>query len=370
MKTVMTISGTRPDFIRFSQIFRKLDESPDINHILVHTGQHYDVMLSDVFFDELEIRKPDYNLGCGAPGKEHFQLSSDITVAIIKLIREKNLSPDLILFLGDTNSVVCSVGLKKEGYRLGHIEAGMRSYDRQMLEEINRVVCDHCCDVHFVYHENYRQHLLDENIPEEGIHVVGNTIVEVCRPFADELLKKKKQGNFILMDIHRPENFKDRDRLAAIFTYANSCSRHYRVPVYMVSFGRTMEKIREFNLTPFNNGNYSIGPIIIPVNLMSYKVFLYVQYHSLFVISDSGTAQEEAPLLDTPVIVPRDYTERPESMAARCSFLLVGIKEGGYVWKASYRWLDDVIHNSTQRDVSWLGDGRTAERIVKIIEEE
>jgi len=356
VKTVITVTGTRPDFIRMKEVFRHLDESPKIKHILVHTGQHYDKMLSDVFFEELEIRKPDYNLGCGRPGKEHFELSGDITTAIIKLIRQENLYPDLILFLGDTNSVVCSVGLKKEGYFLGHIEAGMRSYDRRMLEEINRVVCDHCCDLHFVYHSDYAVNLLRESINPDGIHVVGNTIVEVCLPLIPKV--KTVTAAHIIMDIHRPENFNNPVRLRKIVAYAQNASYQYNVPVRMVSFGRTMQKLDEFGI--------DLG-CIQTVPLMSYKQFLEVQQNSLFVYSDSGTAQEEAALLGVPVIVPRDFTERPQSMEHDCSFLL-HIEQDGAV-EESFNWLDGCLHGIRMPNPVWLGFGDTASRIVKVIEE-
>jgi UDP-N-acetylglucosamine 2-epimerase (non-hydrolysing) len=215
-KTVITVTGIRPDFIRMSEIFKKLDEN--FNHILIHTGQHFDRLLSDVFFDELEIRKPDYNLEIGGMGKEHFHQSADLSVKLIELIRKKNLNPDIILFLGDSNSVTVSVPLKKEGYRIGHIEAGMRSYDKRMLEEINRVVCDHCSDYLFVYHENYKEKALREGIPEENIFVVGNTIVEVANKLGYNGPRKR---NTVLLDIHRPENFKYENRLRNIKKYTN-----------------------------------------------------------------------------------------------------------------------------------------------------
>jgi UDP-N-acetylglucosamine 2-epimerase (non-hydrolysing) len=355
MKRVMIVAGIRPDWVRLSAIIKKLDASDQIELCVVNTGQHYDKMLSDVFFDELEIRKPDYNLGCGAPGKEHFELSGDITNSIIYLIRAENLNPDLILFLGDTNSVVCAVGLKKEGYKLGHIEAGMRSYDRRMLEEINRTVCDHCCDVHFVYHEDYKQHLLDEGIDTWGIWVVGNTIVEACNPIMEGLQSGgPSRRDQIIMDIHRPENFKDKARLAQIIQYANDYCHLYNVPVRMVSFGRMLRALDDFDI--------ELGRIQL-VPLMSYKQFLGAQYHSLFVFSDSGTAQEEAPLLGTPVVVPRDFTERPQSMDANCSFML-GMEQASF--DESVRWLSE---DSVYMKTDWLGDGQTSSRIVKIIEE-
>jgi UDP-N-acetylglucosamine 2-epimerase (non-hydrolysing) len=160
MTTVMTVSGIRPDFIRFSEIFRKLDAHPNMDHVLVHTGQHFDKMLSGVFFEDLNIRKPDFYLSSGGLGKSHYEIVADATKGIIEqVIRRGGVKPDIILFLGDSNSVVASVGLKKEGFKIGHIEAGMRSYDRRMLEETNRIICDHCSDLLFTYHLDYAANL-------------------------------------------------------------------------------------------------------------------------------------------------------------------------------------------------------------------
>ena len=194
-KTVMTVSGIRPDFIRMSSIFKKLDEN--FNHILVHTGQHYDKLLSDVFFEELDIRKPDYTLETGQNGSTHYHQLSYLSVAIVELIKNKNLNPDIIIFLGDSNTVCASLPLRKEGYIIGHIEAGMRSFDKKMLEEINRTTCDHCSHILFVYHDEYKKYLYNENI-KDNVHVVGNTIVEVCKPFVQNISKRK---DMILMFI-------------------------------------------------------------------------------------------------------------------------------------------------------------------------
>lgn len=383
-KTVVTITGIRPDFIRMSKIFEKLDEN--FNHILIHSGQHYDKLLSDVFFDELAIRRPDYNLCIGREGREHFEQTADLSVSIIKLLRTQNIQPDIILFLGDSNSVCCAVQLKKEGYRIGHIEAGMRSYDRRMLEEINRVVCDHCSDMLFVYHEDYKKQAIAEGIPAENIFVVGNTIVEVASPIAEELKKKDKEAEFILADIHRPENFKYSARLQNIFDYLGFMTKFWCMPVKMLSFPRTIKAIEEFNIDMRD---------IELIPLMSYKDFMQAQYDCMFLVSDSGTAQEEAALLDTPVIVPRDFTERPQSITYKCSMMLdvmndgsaypqqeeyterygqfkVKVKNGwtgrvGY-WRESLHWLADVSLGK-KINPSWLGDGTTSDQIIKILNE-
>jgi len=374
-KTIVTISGIRPDFIRMSEVFKRLDSCRDINHILIHTGQHYDKMLSDVFFDELNIRKPDYNLEIGGPGKEHFHQAAEITVKVIELFRKEKFKPDLILFLGDSNSVTCAMSLRKEGYKIGHIEAGMRSYDKKMLEEINRTVCDHCSNYHFVYHENYKNNLVKENLDENNIFVVGNTIVEVVKPFAIEIKKIKKLSNQFILDIHRPENFLYKERLQNILLTANSLSNIEEIPCKMLKFNRTLKAIEEFKL--------DLDRIEL-VDLMSYKNYLKEVYNSRFIISDSGTAQEEPVFLDTPVIVPRDYTERPESVRANNSimFNVNGLYNDPIIENEDVSTnIDDIIDYlvsyHTGRfcyskeefiiDKYWLGDGLTSYGILNYI---
>jgi UDP-N-acetylglucosamine 2-epimerase (non-hydrolysing) len=354
-KTIITITGIRPDFIRMSKIFKALDEN--FNHILIHTGQHYDKLLSGVFFEDLKIREPDFNLSVGNSNREHFHQTSLISTRVIELLRKEKINPNLILFLGDSNSVVSAVDLKKEGYTIGHIEAGMRSGDKRMLEEINRTVCDHCSDYHFVYHANYKDKLLRENLPSQGIHVVGNTIVEACKGI--NLPEEKTKGH-ILLDIHRPENFKYPKRLKNIIEYANTCSKRYGLPIKMLDFKRTTNNVKDNNINLKN---------IKVIDLLPYKDFILEEYDSLFIISDSGTAQEEAALLKTPVIVPRDFTERPESVLNDCSFMIdVNTKPSNFQpnncsWDKSFAWIDS---NPSMKKM-WLGNGKTSERIITAI---
>tara|TARA_Y100000310_G_C20538866_1_gene742220 strand:- start:42 stop:1109 length:1068 start_codon:yes stop_codon:yes gene_type:complete len=347
-KTIVTVTGIRPDFIRMLNIFKLLDDN--FNHVLIHTGQHFDSLLSGVFFDELEIRPPDYNLSIGGPGKEHFHQTGELSTKLIELLRKEKIKPDIILFLGDSNSVTSAVPLKKEGYTIGHVEAGMRSGDKRMLEEINRTVCDHCSDYHFVYHEDYKQNLVRENLPAENIYVVGNTIVEVC----GTEFKRRKELNQIILDIHRPENFKYKTRLANILFYANLCMHKYKVPVKLLKFGRTMDYISKHNV--------SIGNVEL-VDLMPYKQYLKAQYDSLFLISDSGTGQEEPALLQTPVIVPRDYTERPQSMDNNCSVMINVNTPSNKTWSDSYKW----INSNPKINSSWLGTGQTSQMVCDIL---
>jgi len=354
MKTIVTVTGIRPDFIRMSEIFKKLDK--EFNHILIHTGQHYDDLLSGVFFEELKIRKPDYNLSIGGPGKEHFHQTANLSISLIELFREKSINPAIILFLGDSNSVVSSVALKKEGYKIGHIEAGMRSGDKRMLEEINRMVCDTCSDLLFVYHENYKEKLEKENIIE-GVHIVGNTIVEVAK----KLIKNRREfldepeNNQIILDIHRPENFNYKHRLKNIIEFTHWISAVYKLPVKMLEFGRTKNKIEEYGIDLRN---------IEVVPLMSYKNYMGAVYNSKFIISDSGTAQEEPAILNTPVLVPREYTERPESLECNCSMMINMEEEYNDDWYDSLKWLKNsknLMHSG------WLGNGMTSTKIIEIL---
>jgi UDP-N-acetylglucosamine 2-epimerase (non-hydrolysing) len=230
----------------------------------------------------------------------------------------------------------------------------MRSYDKRMLEEINRIVCDHCSDFLFVYHENYKIKSLKENIDEKSIFVVGNTIVEVVKDFIPNELKLNNQ---IILDIHRPENFKCKNRLENIIKYSNLVSENYNIPIYMLGFKRTLNYLSEFGI--------ELGKIQV-IDLQPFKNYLKLVYHSKFIISDSGTAQEEPALLDTPVIVPRDFTERPESIENNCSFMLDVNTLNNITWNESIDWLEN---NYKFKDINWLGNGKTSEYIINIIKE-
>lgn len=342
-KTILTITGIRPEFIRMSEIFKKLDK--EFNHIIIHTGQHYDHMLSGAFFNQ--GREPDFILESGKKSTNHYEQLSYLSLEIPKLLKNNSINPDLIVFLGDANTVAVSFPLKKEGYRICHIEAGMRSGDMRMLEEINRTVCDHCSDLFFVYHEDYKQNLVRENIDPSKIYVVGNTIVEPARKFK---FTEPKRNNMILMDIHRPENFNDKERLEKIIKFGNDCYDKYNLPVKLLYFKRLVDSLKNFDL--------KLGNIEM-IDLMPYEEYIEKVYHSKFLISDSGTGQEEPAMFGTRVIVPRDFTERPQSYNANCS---VQLKMG-----ENETYVHDWLKKELPMDVSWLGEGNTSELIKDII---
>lgn len=353
-KTVVTIVGIRPDLIRMAFVFKKLDEN--FNHIMIHTGQHYDKKLSDVFFEELHIRKPDYLLNTGKECKNHYEQLSYLSKEIPELFRQKKINPDIILFLGDSNTAAVSLPLKKEGYRIGHIEAGMRSYDKRMLEEINRMVCDICSDILFVYHSDYKDFLQKENITK-NVYVVGNTIVEPMNSISKTILEKPKKNSHILVDIHRPENTKYPLRLKNIIDFARKCSEKYGLPVKLLHFHQLKMTIDQENI--------SLGNIeMIP--LMSFSDYIQSVYDSRFIISDSGTGQEEPCMISTPVVVPRDFSERPQSFQGNCSIqYFVENPNDDQV----FEWIQKIEEGVLQMDRSWLGDGNTSESIINILKQ-
>lgn len=355
MKTVATVVGIRPDFIRMSEVFRLLDKN--YKHVLIHTGQHFTENMSDVFFSDLQIRPPDINLQIGRPGLEHYDQLALLAPKLVGAINK--IKPDITLFLGDSNSVCASLPLKKEGHRIGHIEAGMRSGDRRMLEEINRIVCDNCSDVHFVYHDNYKVKLIRENIPGKYVYVVGNTIKEVFLKNKDFIPFDAPTKDFILVDIHRPENFKYEDRLRAIIKYIRATADYYRHHVKWISFGRADQAIARLRNSCVEIDKYCSQFEFIPP--VSFKEFIALQYNANVVVSDSGTSQEETCLVGTKVVVPRDFTERPESVENNCSYLLKLNDPIIHSW--------NYIDDPTKPNTDWLGDGNTAANIVTGLED-
>lgn len=353
---IVTITGIRPDFIRMSKVFERLDKN--FNHIMIHTGQHYDDELSKIFFDELNIRKPDFTLNTGQSSKNHYEQLSYLSKSIIELIYKEDLTPDLILFLGDSNSALASLPLFKEGFKIGHIEGGMRSYDRRMPEEVNRVVCDYVSDLIFVYTPLYKQRLLQENKPKENIFVVGNTITEVVKEYMPIGIKSK---NYLVADIHRNENLKSIEHYNHILSYLEHLGKRFNMPVKLVRFNRGVKLIDEGNLLRDKKNIELVGPF-------GFLKFLELQYNSFGVISDSGTAQEECPLLGVPVAVPRKSTERPESIENKNSILVGEDRDQEVMTEETAQFFESYSVNNDQ--LKWLGDGKTSERIIEIINKE
>lgn len=340
--TVITVIGCRPDIIRYVATLNKLDRLPNVKHLIVHTGQHYDDLLSNVFFEELGVRSPDVNLGCGIGSNNHYEQLSKLSVSFPNWLVENNISVNdtIIIFLGDTNSVLASVPIKKMGYKIGRIECFMRSYDDRMLEEINRKVADHVSDLYLCYTEENKLIANKEGVTK-NIHVVGNTVLEPFNIIKDRVIIGEKSCNMILIDIHRPENTKYPDRVRMIINLGNKLASEYGVPVKMLYF-KSLDNVIKLN-------NINLG-VVEMTGLMGYIDYLKCIYNCVCLISDSGTAQEEACLLTTPCIVPRDYTERPQSYTYNCSMKYD--KKTNYLDVINY--INGVNDFTIPVDISWL----------------
>ena len=357
-KIIVTVAGIRPDLIRLAYLIKRLDNNPLFRHIFIWTGQHYQPELKDVFFRDLQIRLPDYTLHVGAPGRGHVEQLSVLQMELVGLLLKEDIRPDMVLLLGDSNSVLVCPVLKKMGWRIGHIEAGMRSGDGYMPEEINRIVCDHCSSLLFAYHANNVANLIREGIGVDKIYLVGNTIVEPVRQYLANSHSIAGRRTGILVDIHRDENIRSSSRLAAIVKHLMSLQDLLKEQVTWICFPRTMASLDEAGISVEKCGFSLVG-------LMSFVEYMDRQRRSVCLVSDSGTSQEEAALVGTPVIVPRSSTERPQSIEHGCSIMLDVFSPESYGCAVGY--VQNVMAGRIGPDICWLGDGRTSETIDGIL---
>jgi len=312
---VMTILGTRPEIIRLSHIIEKLDKH--CTHILVHTGQNFDKNLSDIFFNELQIRKPDYFLKVkGATSGE--QIAQILTETEKILTKER---PDKLLLLGDTNSSLSAIIAKRMGIPVIHMEAGNRCYDDRVPEEVNRRIIDHCSDLLLPYTERSRANLIREGIAGNRIFVTGNPILEVINHYKDRIeqsiiLDKLaiSKGRYFLVTLHRAENVDIESRLRQIVKGIISLQKNYDVPVICSLHPHTRDKIQNFNI--------KVDPQSIQFHEpFGFFDFIRLEQDAMCVLSDSGTVQEECCLFHVPTITIRDVTERPETLECGSNIL-------------------------------------------------
>lgn len=301
----MTIVGTRPEIIKLSEIIKKLDLYFD--HILVHTGQNYDVALNKVFFDELGLRTPDFNLGVVGENLGHTMgnvLSESYDVMV-------SAKPDAILVLGDTNSCLSVISAKRLKIPIFHMEAGNRCFDENLPEEINRRIVDHTSDVNLCYTEHARRYLNAEGVSKERTFVVGSPMKEVLdknsmkidnSKILSELNLKKEQ--YILLSAHREENIDNEENFIELMSAVNAMAEKYKMPVIYSTHPRS-EKIIEKRNFKFHSNVQNLKPF-------SFSDYNNLQKNAFCVVSDSGTIAEEASYFKFPAVSIRTSTERPE----------------------------------------------------------
>jgi len=351
------ILGTRPEIIKMSPVIKEL-EGRQVDYFILHTGQHYSYSLDELLFEQLKLPKAKYNLEVGSGS--HAEQTARILVGVEKVLQEE--SPDIVLVEGDTNSVLAgALAATKLHIEVGHVEAGLRSYDRQMPEEINRILTDHCSDYLFAPSEKARKTLLSEGIPEGKIFVTGNTIVDATH---QSLEIAEERGNsltalgikpkeYFLVTIHRQENVDNRARFSSILEGLNAVVTEFHLPVIYPIHPHSRKRMSEFNLEPRNI------TLISPVGFLG---FLALESSAKLILTDSGGVQEEACVLGVPCITLRDNTERPETIEID-SNILAGTSPSRIL---------ECARIMLSRQNTWanpFGDGRAAKRIVGTIME-
>jgi UDP-N-acetyl-L-fucosamine synthase len=307
---IMTFIGTRPEIIRLSRTMARLDEF--VNQVIVHTGQNYDYELNEIFFKELELRKPDYFLEVD---KSSLEASvGDIIKKSGTVLRKEK--PDAVLVLGDTNSCLAAYMAKRLHIPVFHMEAGNRCFDLNVPEEVNRRIIDHISDFNLVYTEHARRHLISEGLPHRRIYLTGSPMKEVLDYYIPKIKDAKSLDklslmakNFFLVSTHREENVDNPQNLSRILHILNQLAEDYKIPVIVSTHPRTrkkLEKITELQLNPLIR-------FLKPFGFLDYN---NLQMNALCVLSDSGTISEESSILNFPAISLRQSMERPEAQDA------------------------------------------------------
>lgn len=305
---VLTVLGTRPEIIRLSRVIEKLDALCD--HIVVHTGQNFDPNLSDVFFQQLRVRPPDYYLG--VTGDTFGQQVGKMLSAVDEvLVKEK---PDAMLILGDTNSGLCSFIAKRMGIPVFHMEAGNRCYDDRVPEEVNRRIIDHSSSILMPYTQRSKENLVREGIENNRIFVTGNPIKEVLDYYQSEIESSSiheqlgvEKGKFFLVTMHRAENVDIEERLISLSSALDLLQKEYNLPVICSLHPRTKNKMQKFGVGVNNDQIHFLAPL----GLFD---FVALEKSAFCVLSDSGTVQEECCIFHVPNVTIRDVTERPETI--------------------------------------------------------
>jgi len=351
---IALVLGTRPEIIKMAPVVYELKKK-GIRYDIIHSGQHYSYNLDKVFFEQLKIPKPRYRLevGSSSPGAQTARILEKTEKILLKT------KPDIVLVQGDTNTVLGgALAARRVGIKVGHVEAGLRSFDDTMPEETNRILTDHCSDYLFASTKVSQNNLLREGISRKKIFVTGNTIVDSVKrnlqnSYSDVLEKNKiEPKEFFVASLHRQENVDDPKRFANIIKGLKHIAKKYDIPVVYPIHPRSAKMAKKFGINL--DGLLTIQPI-------DYFSFLFLEKNARLVLTDSGGVQEESCILKTPCVTLRDNTERPETITANAN-ILAG---------ADSRKIALCVEKMLKRKIIWknpYGNGTAAKKIVHILQ--
>ena len=358
---VMTVVGTRPEIIRLSRVMSALDNSKAIEHIIVHTGQNYDYELNQIFFDDLQIRKPDYFLN--AAGVTATETIGKILINIDPLL--ELVKPDAFLVLGDTNSCLCAIPAKKRHIPIFHMEAGNRCFDQRVPEETNRKIVDHISDINMTYSDIAREYLLREGLSADRIIKTGSPMFEVLHHYLPSIkssnilerfqLERKK---YFVVSAHREENISSDSNFTGLVSSINLVAEKYNLPIIVSTHPRTRKMIEAKGINLHKNIQ-----LLKPLGFNDYNAF---QLNSKVVLSDSGTISEESSILNFPALNIRQAHERPEAME-EASVMMVGLNPDRILQGLIQLESQKIDDERTLRTVSDYSMPNVSEKVVRII---
>lgn len=359
MKKVISVVGARPNFMKVAPIHKAFQNYTNkVKHLICHTGQHYDEKMSKVFFEDLEMPYPDFYLGVGSGS--HAEQTANVMIAFEKVLLSEK--PDLIVVVGDVNSTVaCSLVAAKLNIKVAHVEAGLRSFDRTMPEEINRLLTDAISDHLFVSEKSGLVNLKNENIQQNKIHFVGNVMIDSLAQYlpkanSSTILREYSlsPSNYILVTLHRPSNVDSKEFLNSLISLFETLANDRKIifPIHP----RTKKNLQEIGYNLNQNEN------IILTDPIGYIDFLSLTKNAELIITDSGGIQEESTYLKVQCLTVRNNTERPVTVEVGTNQLI------GTNLKKVERAAVEIIHGKIKSgNIPELWDGRAAERITEIL---